>query len=116
MRTVRYLDWYDPVHPRRRNDGVPVMQSIQLNDRLYQDVQRRAAQAGFDSVDDYVADLLLQELEDAENLDHLFTPERLAHIDRAANQIASGQGLTPDQVNSELLRRREAWLRQQDNH
>ncbi len=87
------------------------MHQINLNDRLYQDVQRRAAKAGFASVDEYVADLLQGDLED-ENLDRFFTPERLAHIDRAAASIAEGHGLTMEQVDEELAKRREEWLRQ----
>ena len=83
------------------------MHHIQLNDQLYQDAQRRAVEAGFDSVDEYVADVLLHDLEVAENLDHLFTPERLAHIDRAAAQIDAGQGLTADQVRAHFRKKRE---------
>lgn len=60
------------------------MHVIQLNDQLYQDAKRRAAEAGFGSVDEYVADILQQDLEETENLDHFFTPQRLAQIDRAA--------------------------------
>lgn len=88
------------------------MHQIQLNDQLYQEAQRRATEAGFDSVDEYIAEVLMHELEDAESLDYLFTPERLAHIDRAAAQIAAGEGLTPEQVEAELAKRRDAWLRQ----
>jgi hypothetical protein len=67
------------------------MHKIQLNDQLYQEAQRRAAEAGFDSVDEYVADILQQDIEETENLDDFFTfftPARLAHIDRAAAQSA----------------------------
>jgi len=86
------------------------MHQINLDDHLYQDVQRRAAEAGFASVDEYVADVLQQDLEE-ENLDRFFTPERLAHIDRAAASIADGRGLTPEQANAELAKRRDEWLR-----
>jgi hypothetical protein len=85
---------------------------IQLNDQLYQDAQRRAAEAGFGSVDEYVADVLQHDLrEEIEDFDHLFTPERLAHIDRAAAQIDAGLGLTSEQVDVELAKRRDEWLR-----
>jgi hypothetical protein len=84
------------------------MHQVQLNDQLYREVQRRAAEAGFGTVDDYVADVLQQELEDPENFDHLFTPERLAHIDRAAAQVDAGECLTSDQVRDHFQRRRKA--------
>lgn len=82
------------------------MQQIQLDDQLFQEAQRRAAEVGFESVDQYVADVLQHDLEDAENLDHFFTPERLAHIDRAAAQVDAGQGLTAGQVREHFGQKR----------
>ena len=38
------------------------MHQVRLSDELYQDAQRRAAEAGFPSVDDYVANLLQHDL------------------------------------------------------
>jgi len=75
------------------------MHQIQLNDQLYLAAQRRASAAGFVTVDEYVADVLEHDLhEESEDFDYLFTPERLAHIDRAAAQIDAGQGIPSDQV------------------
>lgn len=75
------------------------MQQIQLNDQLYRDAQQRAMTAGFKSVDEYVADVLQQEIgEESESLDHLFMPERLAQIDRAIAQVKAGQGIPVEQV------------------
>lgn len=88
------------------NHGAQTMRQIQLNDELFQKAQRRAAEAGFASVDDYVADVLQNNLEDAENLDPYFTPERLAHIDRAAAQIDAGQGIPAEQVREHFRRKR----------
>jgi hypothetical protein len=86
-----------------------MMQQIQLNDQLYQEAQRRAAEAGFGSVDEYVADVLQHDLqEQTENFDHLFTPERLAHIDRAAAQIDAGQGIPSEQVREHFRQKRDA--------
>lgn len=87
------------------------MHQIQLDDRLYREVQRRAMESGFENVEEYVADVLQRDVEDA-NVDLLFTPERLAHIDRAAAEIAAGQGLTTDQVDVELDVRGGKWLRE----
>jgi hypothetical protein len=46
--------------------------------------------------------------DDTENLDHFFTPERLAHIDRAAAQIKSGESFTSEQVREHFNQKREA--------
>jgi len=89
------------------------MHQIQLNEQVYQEAQLCAAEAGFGSVDEYVADVLRHDLrEETEDFDHLFSPERLAHIDRAAAEIDAGQGLTSEQVDAELAKRRDEWLRQ----
>ena len=84
------------------------MHQVQLSDQLYQEVQRRAAEAGFVNVDDFVADVLRQGFDEPENLDHLFTPERLAHIDRAAAQIDAGESFTAEQVRDHFQQKRQA--------
>ena len=90
-----------------------MMHHIQLNDELFEEAKRRAVAAGFQTVDEYVADFLQHDVyEESEDLDHLFTPERLAHIDRATAQIDAGRGLTPAQVEAELAKSRAQWLKQ----
>ncbi|HEY1784874.1 MAG TPA: hypothetical protein VGG30_04965 [Pirellulales bacterium] len=89
------------------------MHQVNLNDQLYQDVQRRAAEAGFTNVDDYVADVLSHDLnEETPNLDHFFTPERMAQIDQSLASAAAGNVYTSEQVDEELAKRRDEWLRQ----
>jgi hypothetical protein len=86
---------------------------VHLSEELFQQAERRAAQAGFPTVDDYIADVVQHDLSDAAaGFDHLFTPERLAHLDRAAAEMDAGQGLTVEQADAVLARRREEWLRQ----
>jgi PHD/YefM family antitoxin component YafN of YafNO toxin-antitoxin module len=85
------------------------MHQVQVTDQLYQEAQRRAAEAGFVSVDEYIADVLKRDLQDdTENLDHFFTPERLAHIDKAAAQIKAGESFTSEQVREHFNQKREA--------
>lgn len=91
------------------------MQQVQLNERLYQEAKHRAAEAGFASVDEYVAEVLSHDLwpdHDGQtpNLDSLFTPQRLAHIDQAEAQIKSGKFYTNKQATAELAKRRAEWL------
>jgi len=46
-----------------------------------------------------------------DNIDSLFTPERLAHIDKAEADITAGKFYTTGQVTDELAKRRAEWLR-----
>ncbi len=84
------------------------MPVVQLNDQVFKVVQQRASDAGYSSVDAYVSDFLVAT--DDQNIDHLFTPQRLAHIDKAHADIESGKGLTSEQAEKELALRREKWL------
>ena len=82
------------------------MHHIRLDDQLYQEAERRAAEAGFVSVDEYIADVLKHDFQEIENLDHFFTPERLAHIDGA--QIEAGESFTSEQVRDHFQQKRNA--------
>jgi len=88
------------------------MHQINLNEKLFQAVRERATAAGFENVDDYVADVLQEEVTVSENFDHLFTPERLAHIEESLQQIRDGKGLSLEEARAELAKRRDEWLRQ----
>jgi hypothetical protein len=80
---------------------------LELTDQLYDQAKRRAIEAGFKSVEEYAADVLADDLAvDTENFDHLFTPERLALIDKAEAQIEAGQCMTAKDADVELARRR----------
>jgi hypothetical protein len=92
------------------------MHQIQLADQLYKKAEQRASEAGFSSVDEYIADmvshdLLEEQAGDTPNLDHLFTPERLARIDAAAAEIEAGNFYTLEEANIELAKRKAEWLR-----
>lgn len=85
------------------------MHQVYLSDQLYQEAQRRAAEAGFVSVDEFIADILKQDFdEEIEDLDRFFTPERLAKIDQAAAQVKAGQFFTSDQVREHFRQKHEA--------
>lgn len=90
---------------------------VQLDERLYKEAQRRAAEAGFESVDAYVADVVSFDLSDAgpgetPNLDHLFTPERLAKIDEAIAEADAGNTFTAEQVREHFKQKRATWARE----
>jgi hypothetical protein len=93
---------------------------VQLDDRLYQKAKQRAAEAGFASVDEYVADVVGQDLIeefDAKqpDLQHLFTPERIALIEAAAQEIKDGKCYTDEQVTEYFRQKRAAWDQQNDH-
>jgi len=73
----------------------------------------RVADVAFAGAVDFVADVLNHDLhEPAEEFVHLFTPQRLAKIDRAAAQIDAGHGVTREQVEADLAKIRAEWLDQ----
>jgi len=81
---------------------------LELTDQLYDQAKRRAVEAGFKSVNEYIADVVSDDLtEQTENFDHLFTPERLAIIDKAAAQIKAGEYQTSAQVREHFRKRFE---------
>lgn len=90
------------------------MQQVQLDDRLYKEAQRRAAEARFSSVDEYVADVVNDDLigangEETPNLDHLFTPEVIADLDRISAEIkAGGKTYSSDEVREHFAKKRAA--------
>ena len=84
------------------------MPVVQLNDQVFKVVQQRASDAGYSSVDAYVSDFLVGS--DGDDIDPLFTPQRLAHIDEADSEITAGKGFTTEQAEKELALRREKWL------
>lgn len=93
------------------------MHQVHLADQLYQQAQRRAIEAGFTSIDEYVADVIAQDLVlRAENLDHVFTPDVIRELDRAS-EVATGGGKTysSDELKEHFRRRSEAWRANQTN-
>jgi hypothetical protein len=88
------------------------MHQVQLSDHLYEEAVRRAGHAGFENVDDYIADILRQDFEAPEDYDQLFTQERLSRIDEAAAEIKAGRFYTPGQIDSYIAETKAVWLRE----
>ena len=91
------------------------MHQVQLTDQLYREAERRAREAGFATVDEYVADRLENEFNGGEdNFDHIFTPEVIAELDRVSDQIkAGGKTYTMEETEAHLEKKRQEWLRNQ---
>lgn len=81
------------------------MQIINLSDELYQVAQRRAADAGFDSIASYITDLLQKEVNTPLEFSNFFTPARLEGIDRAAAQADAGRVISIAEAHERLQRK-----------
>ena len=91
------------------------MHQVNIADELYKDAQRRAIEAGFTTVDEYVADVISHDLElITENADHVFTPEVIRELDRvSAAAKAGGKTYSAEEVKEHFRKRSEAW---RENH
>lgn len=88
---------------------------FQLDDKHYEKALQRASAAGFESIEEYVADVVASELEEApEDLGHLFTPARLALIQAALDEVrAGGRTYTIEETTLYLAEQRAEWLKNQ---
>ena len=88
------------------------MPQIQLDDKLFKAGQRRAAESGYSSVDEYIADLVVHDISDeASDFADVFSPERIAELDRISAEIkAGGKTYTMAEVAEHFENKRKAWL------
>jgi hypothetical protein len=80
------------------------MHQVQLPDHVYEEAVRRAREAGFDSVDAYVADVLQDDRErpgGTDDLDARFTPEVLESLDETAAAVSRGEFITYEGLKAE---------------
>ena len=93
------------------------MHQVHLTDQLYQEAQRRAIEAGFTTVDEYVADVIAHDLElSNENCDHVFTSEVIGELDRvSAAAKAGGKTYSLEEVKEHFRKRSEAWRTNRTN-
>lgn len=88
------------------------MAHIRLSARLYSDATRRAADAGFESVDTFVEEVIRTYLDAGENADWFFTPQVLASLDRITTRIDAGENtLTEEEVTSRIEANKAEWRR-----
>ena len=87
------------------------MHQVHLNDQAYEQAMRLANAAGFESVDEFITDVLTNGLgEQNENQDHLFTPEKLAHIERVRTGIKAGEKtFTQSEIRDHFRKKWESW-------
>lgn len=65
------------------------MHQVHLSDNLYEQARRRAQESGFTDVDEYIAEVVASDLEEID-VTQLFTPERLARLDRISAEVKAG--------------------------
>jgi hypothetical protein len=84
---------------------------IQLTDQLYEQIQRRAAEAGFASMDEYIVDVVAEDVaQETEDLDHRFTPKVTAHLDQIQHDIKSGaKTYSEEELDDYLQERAQVW-------
>lgn len=89
------------------------MQEIHLllTEQLYNQAKRRAVEAGFASVDEYIVDVVSEDVaQETENLDHRFTPKVMAHLNQIQDEIKAGAKTHTEAELDELLQeRKRSW-------
>jgi hypothetical protein len=87
------------------------MQKVQLTDQLYREAQRRASESGFASVEEYIADMVTQDIaDDTDNFDHLFTPQVVSELEQiSAAAKAGGKTYTSKEVREHFRKKSDEW-------
>ena len=84
---------------------------IQLTDQLLNLATRRAGEAGFTSADEYIADMVSDDLtSETEDRDHRLTPKVVGHLDQIRHEINSGaKTYSQEEVDDYLKEKAKAW-------
>jgi hypothetical protein len=87
------------------------MTEVRLDDQVFKVAQRRASEAGFASVEEYIADVVAQDVaDDAESFDHLFTPQVVRELEQtSAAAKAGGKTYTSEEVREHFRKKSDAW-------
>ena len=90
---------------------------LSIPDDLFAALSRQAKVDGFESPEQYVADFISHgHVLSIDNLDHMFTPKVIAHLDEISERIRAGEKtFTIDQCKAELAKRKAEWLGNHQN-
>jgi hypothetical protein len=105
-------------HGKSTRKGVSIYQiQLQLSDQLFDLATRRAGEAGFASLSEYIVDVVSDEISsDVENLSQRFTPEVIAHLEQIRDQTASGaKTYSHKEVDEYLTQKANAWRESHGN-
>lgn len=86
-----------------------------LTDRLYDRVQRRAAEAGFSKLAEYIEDLVVDNAAlETEDLDHRFSPQVVGNFDQIQEEILAGaKSFSERKLDEYLHEKSQLW---RDSH
>ena len=89
---------------------------LQLSDQLYDQVQRRAMESGFASLDEYIVDVVAEDAaHETEDLDHRFTPKVVAHLNQIQEEIKTGaKTYSEEELAEHLQETARVWRESQD--
>jgi hypothetical protein len=80
------------------------MHHVQLNERLYKEAERRAREAGFRSVDEFMADRLESDVsEEQEDFGDRFAPQVVARLDRISDDMKAGKSVSAEEFDQVIL-------------
>jgi hypothetical protein len=87
------------------------MHPVQRPDQLYQQAQQRAHAAGFQSVDEYVAEIVESDVSAAaEDFDHFFTPEIVSELDQIRSEVQAGaKTYSSEEVDEFFRQKSQTW-------
>lgn len=89
------------------------MRTIEVSDEVYARLERAALEDGI-SIQDLIAEFFEKVLPDgSDGFSSLFTPERLAELDRISSEIDAGaRTFSPEEVRDYLAERRTEYIRE----
>jgi hypothetical protein len=87
------------------------MHLIKINDHVYEQAKQRASEAGFESVDEFISDVMSNVLsEETEDYDRFFTREIIADLDRVAGSVHAGaKTCTQEEFDEHFRKKSQAW-------
>ncbi len=84
---------------------------IQLTEQLYNQAKQRAVEAGFASLDEYILDVVLDDVPyETQDLDDRFTPKVVAHLNQIQEAIKAGtKTYSEEDLDNYLQEKSRVW-------
>lgn len=88
------------------------MAQVRIDDEVFEAALRRATSAGYANVDEYITDIVVHDLDEAgDDVSLIFTPERIAELERISSEIkAGGRTYSMAEAHEHFENRRKEWL------
>ena len=84
---------------------------LQLTDEFYDQIQRRALEAGFANLDEYTVEVVTKDVSlESEDIEHRFTPKVMAHLNQIQEEMKTGaKALSEEELDEYLQERARLW-------